>query len=62
MDLAELRRVYARQMLALANASTDKPLEDAFAVVPRENFLGEGRWRIMTPGRSIRSCKSATLP
>ncbi len=49
MDLAELRRVYARQMLALANASHDKPLENAFAAVPRENFLGEGSWRIMTP-------------
>lgn len=49
MDLAELRRVYARQILALANASADKPLEDAFAAVPRETFLGEGKWRIMTP-------------
>jgi protein-L-isoaspartate(D-aspartate) O-methyltransferase len=49
LDLAELRRVYARQMLALADASADKPLEDAFAAVPREDFLGRGRWRIMTP-------------
>lgn len=49
MDLAELRRVYARQMLALANASADSRLEDAFAAVPREKFLGEGPWRIMTP-------------
>jgi protein-L-isoaspartate(D-aspartate) O-methyltransferase len=49
LNLAELRRVYARQMLALANASADKPLENAFAVVPREDFLGGGRWRIMTP-------------
>jgi protein-L-isoaspartate(D-aspartate) O-methyltransferase len=36
-------------MLVLANAAVDRPLEDAFAVVPRENFLGEGQWRIMTP-------------
>jgi protein-L-isoaspartate(D-aspartate) O-methyltransferase len=49
LDLEELRRVYARQMLALANASADKRLENAFAAVPRENFLGEGTWHIMTP-------------
>jgi protein-L-isoaspartate(D-aspartate) O-methyltransferase len=36
-------------MLALASAFADKPLENAFAVVPREDFLGDGRWRIMTP-------------
>jgi protein-L-isoaspartate(D-aspartate) O-methyltransferase len=49
LDLAELRRVYARQMLALANALADKRLEDAFAAVRREEFLGEGSWRILTP-------------
>ena len=49
MDLAELRRVYARQMLALASALADTQLEDAFAAVPRESFLGNGPWRIMTP-------------
>jgi protein-L-isoaspartate(D-aspartate) O-methyltransferase len=49
LNLAELRRVYARQILALANASADTRLEDAFAAVPRENFLGEGRWRILAP-------------
>ena len=49
MNLADLRRVYARQMLALASALADTQLEDAFAAVPRENFLGKGPWRIMTP-------------
>jgi len=49
LDLAELRRVYARQMLALANALADTRLEDAFAAEPRESFLGEGPWRILTP-------------
>ncbi|MEI9901767.1 MAG: methyltransferase domain-containing protein [Hyphomicrobium sp.] len=49
MELAELRRVYARQMLALASALDDMRLEDAFAAVPRENFLGAGARRIMTP-------------
>jgi protein-L-isoaspartate(D-aspartate) O-methyltransferase len=49
MKLTDLRRVYARQMLSLANASDDERLEDAFAGVPREKFLGPGRWRILTP-------------
>src|SRR4029079_2630330 len=49
LALAELRRVYARQMLALANALADTRLEDACAAVPRESFLGEGPWRILTP-------------
>lgn len=49
MELADLRRVFARQMLSLANASGDKRLEDAFANVPREKFLGRDRWRILTP-------------
>jgi protein-L-isoaspartate(D-aspartate) O-methyltransferase len=49
LELAELRRIYARQMLALANALADTQLEDAFAAVPRESFLGNGSWRIMTP-------------
>ena len=33
----------------LAGAGTDKQLEDAFAAVPREDFLGSGQWRILTP-------------
>ena len=49
MKLADLRRVYARQMLALAGALADTHLENAFAAVPRESFLGSGPWRIMTP-------------
>ncbi len=36
MDLAELCRIYARQMLALANASTNVNLEDAYAAVSRQ--------------------------
>ncbi len=52
MELADLRRVYARQMLTLADASGDTRLEDAFAHVPREKFLGPDRWRILTPWSS----------
>ena len=36
-------------MLALASALDNTQLEDAFAAVPRESFLGKGPWRIMTP-------------
>jgi protein-L-isoaspartate(D-aspartate) O-methyltransferase len=49
MDLADLRRVYARQVLALANALNNASLEAAYAAVPRERFLGRGEWRITTP-------------
>lgn len=49
MTLDQLRRIYARQMLAQANALEDRRLENAFAAVPREAFLGEGAWRIYTP-------------
>jgi protein-L-isoaspartate(D-aspartate) O-methyltransferase len=49
LKLEDLRRIYARQVLAVADASTNKRLENAFAAVPRESFLGNGPWRIMTP-------------
>lgn len=52
MDLAELRRVFARQMLTIADATDDKRLENAFAKVPREKFLGPPPWHIMTPWSS----------
>jgi protein-L-isoaspartate(D-aspartate) O-methyltransferase len=49
MDLADLRRVYARQVLTLANALGNTPLEAAYTAIPREAFLGDGEWRINTP-------------
>ena len=36
-------------MLTLASAGTDRRLENAFAAIPRESFLGSGQWRILTP-------------
>jgi protein-L-isoaspartate(D-aspartate) O-methyltransferase len=36
-------------MLTLVSAGADKRLEDAFAAVPRESFLGPGQWRILSP-------------
>lgn len=47
-ELRIVRRVYARQILASAGVS-DRRLEDAFAAVPRENYLGPGPWPILRP-------------
>lgn len=57
MDLKAARRMYARQMLAVADACHDTRLEDAFAAVARERFLGDGEWHISTPW-----APSVTLP
>jgi protein-L-isoaspartate(D-aspartate) O-methyltransferase len=46
--LRDARRNFARQMLVVADASGNVALENAFATVPREDFLGDGRWSIMT--------------
>lgn len=45
-DLEEIRAFYARQMAAASN-SDDPRLEQAFAEVPREDFVGPGPWNIM---------------
>jgi len=44
--LAIVRRAYARQMLAIANIRNDR-LEQAFATIRREDFLGPAPWRIV---------------
>jgi protein-L-isoaspartate(D-aspartate) O-methyltransferase len=44
-ELAVIRRAYAKQILALAQVD-DQRLEQAFAQVPREDFLGPGPWMI----------------
>ncbi len=44
--LATVRRAYAVQMLAVAGANDDPRLEDAFAAVPRERYLGLSPWQI----------------
>ena len=41
-----VRRAYAKQMLALAGIAEDPHLEDAFASVPRERYLGGPPWRV----------------
>lgn len=44
--LAEARRFYA-QLLAAASGAGDPRIEEAFATVPREAFLGPGPWRVV---------------
>jgi protein-L-isoaspartate(D-aspartate) O-methyltransferase len=44
-ELAIIRRAYAKQVLAEAQVN-DQHLEQAFAQVPREDFLGPGPWVI----------------
>src|SRR6185312_15853684 len=45
-DLAEIRSAYACEMAA-ASGSGDPRIENAFATVPREDFVGPGPWMIM---------------
>jgi protein-L-isoaspartate(D-aspartate) O-methyltransferase len=45
-DLAEIRSAYARDMAA-ASGSGNPRIENAFATVPREDFVGPGPWMIM---------------
>lgn len=45
-DLADVRRFYARMMAANAGPA-DPRLEDVFAAVPREAFLGAGPWSVV---------------
>jgi protein-L-isoaspartate(D-aspartate) O-methyltransferase len=44
--LTVIRRAYAKHVLAVAGVS-DPRLEDAFATIPREAFLGPGPWQIL---------------
>ncbi len=48
MRLDEIRRFYAEEVRAAANLHS-QPLVEAFATVPREQFLGPGPWRIRCP-------------
>jgi protein-L-isoaspartate(D-aspartate) O-methyltransferase len=48
-ELALVRRAYARRVLEIAGV-TDAAVEDAFAAVRREDFLGPGPWPILRLG------------
>lgn len=52
VDLPHLRRHYARLLAAGANAR-DPRIEDAFATVPREDFVGPGPWTIVMNGHRV---------
>ena len=45
-ELAVIRRAFARQMMALANV-WDERVEQAFATIRREDFLGSEPWQIV---------------
>jgi protein-L-isoaspartate(D-aspartate) O-methyltransferase len=45
-ELAIVRRAYAKQIMAADRPVISQPVEDAFAAVPRERFLGPGPWPI----------------
>lgn len=49
-QLAVVRRAYARQMLAAAGIDGNSALEDAFAMVERERFVGPPPWQISRGG------------
>ena len=53
-----IRRAYARQVMAAACVA-DRRVENAFAVVPREDFLGKGPWPILRWGRGYVPSPSA---
>ncbi|MBO1908649.1 methyltransferase domain-containing protein [Microvirga sp. 3-52] len=45
-ELAIVRRAYAKQIMAADRPVLSQQVEDAFASVPREHFLGPGPWPI----------------
>lgn len=52
MSLSDTRRAYAEEIRAVAHLSDNTDADaliDAFAQVPREDFLGPGPWQIVTP-------------
>jgi protein-L-isoaspartate(D-aspartate) O-methyltransferase len=49
-ELRTIRRAYARQITA-ATQVVDQRVQESFAEIPRERFLGSGPWLIYRPGR-----------
>jgi protein-L-isoaspartate(D-aspartate) O-methyltransferase len=62
--LATVRRAYAKQMLAVSGIESDPALEEAFAAVPRERFLGVPPWRmvVLSGGRGGYSALPSSEP
>lgn len=57
-ELAVIRRAYAKQILALSGIADDPMLEEAFAAVPRERFLGAPPWLMSRATRGYESVAS----
>ncbi|MBZ9906210.1 protein-L-isoaspartate O-methyltransferase [Mesorhizobium sp. BR115XR7A] len=51
-DLEDIRTFYAR-LMAVNAASSDPRLEEVFASVPREAFLGPGPWTVITGNGTV---------
>lgn len=49
-DLSAARRTYADELARIGPIAHTPDLQAAFAIVPRERFLGPGPWRIIVPG------------
>lgn len=58
MDYDSVRRAYAKQVLAAADLN-NQSLEDAFAAVKREDYLGPGPWSILRWGKGYVTTPSA---
>lgn len=58
MDYDSVRRAYAMQVLAAAQIE-NPALEDAFAAVKREDYLGSGPWDILRWGKGYVTTPSA---
>ncbi len=50
-SLSEARRWFAEELRATAPVRRNEAVVDAFAIVPRERFLGPGPWRVLPPIR-----------
>src|SRR5215469_9196341 len=57
-ELAIVRRAFAKQVLAAVGV-VNRQLEDAFASVKREDFLGPGPWQIFRWGQVYRQTPNA---
>ena len=57
-ELAIIRRAFAKQVTAAVGV-TDQRVEDAFAAVRREDFLGPGPWQILRWGQAYRPTPNA---
>ena len=57
-ELAVIRRAYAKQILTLCGIADDSKLEEAFATVPRERFLGAPPWLMSRGARGYETVAS----